>query len=384
MRYRINLKKIKEINWLEVLKQAKIWLRWRIMDTYILKKMIVSFFFSLGLLLIIIVVFDFSENVSKFMDNNYTTKEVIVGYYMNFIPYFINLFIPLFTFISVIWFTSQLTARNEIIAMLSSGINFYRLLLPYISGALILACFAFFMSNMIVPNSAQRLNEFKAKGMKKFSYAKSNLHIRNSANSYVFVQRWEIGNKKGIGFTYEELANDKITYKLTAENVYYIDSLQKWIINDYSIRKLSNLDHKVITGEQMDTVFNLLPKDFEQNVMIAEEMSYVELNQQIQAEKEKGSGLTKYFEIEKHTRLANSFGTIIMTLLGFTIASRKTQRGTGVHIFVGVALAFIFIFFQQISTVFSVSGGVSPVVGVWIPNLIFLAVCGVMVRFAQK
>ncbi len=268
--------------------------------------------------------------------------------------------------------------------MLSGGISFYRLLVPYFAGAFILSAFAFFMSNNIVPNSAEGLNNFKEKGMKKFAASNSSIHVRNDANSYVFLERWDINNQIGYGFTYEVISSQFISYKLSARDIAYNDSLKLWKLKDYTLRTVSNIEEKVVTGDVMDTTFNLTPLDFSQDVRIAEEMTFSELNAQIKTEREKGSGLMKFFVMEKNKRLANSLGTFIMTFLGFTIASRKTQRGTGVHIFFGVALAFIFIFFQQISTVFSASGAIPAALGVWIPNFIFMVVCVVMVCRAQK
>lgn len=359
-------------------------LRWRLLDTYILKKFLGSFFYSIALLMTIIVVFDVSENIQRFLDNEVPLSKVIFSYYLNFIPYFINLFIPLFTFISVIWFTSKLSQKNEIIAILGSGVNFYRLMLPYITGAVIIAVLAFAMSNFLIPHTNARLNAFKNEFFYKKSISNSNIHIKNSSNTYIFVERWEYETKTGQNFSYEKLGNQILAYKIKARTIRYDEENEKWILEDYIKRRVSDNGEIVERGRSMDTVFNITPQDLNKDVSVVETMTYNTLRNYIKEEKEKGSGFVKYYQIEQHKRMSNPLGTIIMTLLGLSVASRKTHRGIGVHLFIGMGMAFSFIFFQQVSDVFSVSGNLPPALGAWIPNLIFLVICIVMLRFTQK
>lgn len=357
---------------------------WKIIDTYILRKFLGSVVYAILLLMAIIVVFDLSENIQRFMSKNIPVNEIITGYYLNFIPYFINLFIPLFTFISVIWFTSKLSSNNEIISILGNGVNFFRFLVPYFAGAMIIMIISLIMANFIVPHTNENLNEFKYKYFGKQAISTTDLHIKNSANSYLYVQRWDRDNDLGYDFTYEEFDDSKIRLKIKAQMAAYDQKSKKWVLRYYLRREMVNDSEIVTSGKQMDTVFNVLPRNFSQDVFIAETMSYKELRSFIKEEKMRGSNLVSHFQIEQHKRIANSIGIFIMTFLGLSVSSRKNQRGVGVHIFMGMGLAFTFIFLQQVSTVFSVSGGLPPVLGTWIPNIIFLFITVLSLKMAQK
>lgn len=357
---------------------------WKILDTYVLGKFLSSFVFAITLLMTIIVVFDFSENVHRFLDNNISLSDIFTKYYLNFIPYFINLFIPLFTFISVIWFTSRMTNQNEIISILSGGVNYYRFLVPFLVGALIISSLAVVMSNELVPKTTERMNQFKENIMKKRSFPRTSVHVRNSTNSYIFVERWDKKKQEGFHFTYEVMGSQFVKTKIRAKSVTYNEKTKIWTLNNYSRRTIHAGKETVSTGDVLDTTFNIVPNDLAQDKKFSETMSYSELNEFITAEKIKGTGMAKYYIIEKHNRLANSLGTFIMTILGFCVASQKTRRGVGVHLFFGIGLAFTFVFFQQISNVFSISGSIPPGLGPWIPNIIFLIICGVLLRYSTK
>jgi len=357
---------------------------WKIVDTYIITKFFSSFFLSISLLMSIIIVFDFSENVHRFLNNNITFFDIVFGYYLNFIPYFINLFIPLFAFISTIWFTSRLSNRNEIVAILNGGVSFYRLMVPYLVGALLVALLAVVMSNVIVPKTNANLNAFKNLYSKRNMIPKTSFHARTSANSYVYVRRWNGAEMLGSSFTYEIIGNKSLDYKLFANEIQYDQETEKWILYNYMYRKINNGEEEIYSGERLDTVFNFLPEDFSQNEYSCELLTYGELNKLINNEIERGTGMAKFFIIEKHKRLANSFGSVMMIILGLSVAAQKTRRGTGVHLFLGLGFAFTFIFFQQVSTVFSLYGSVPPALGPWIPNIIFFIVCIIMIRFTMK
>ena len=194
---------------------------WKIIDGYLLRKMLGTVVFAITLLMTIVIVFDVSENIQRFMSHNISAKEVIVGYYFNFVPYFINLFIPLFTFISVIWFTSKLSSRNEIISIFDNGISFNRMLVPYITGAVIIMLVSLVLANFVVPKTNGKLNDFKYQYFGRKSIAATYLHIKNSKNSYVFVERWDKMEEMGYNFTYEEFDNNAIRLKISAQTVDY-------------------------------------------------------------------------------------------------------------------------------------------------------------------
>ena len=357
---------------------------WKILDSYILRKFLGSVVYAVTLLMTIVVVFDLSENIQRFMDRNIPVKEIITGYYFNFIPYFINLFIPLFTFISVIWFTSKLSSHNEIISILGNGVSFKRFLLPYLVGSIIIVLVSLILANFIVPRTNARLNEFKYENMGRQAVQTTYLHIKNSANSYIFVERWDRATQTGYYFTFEVFDEKYLKEKISAKSITFYDEKQVWTLNDYTRRRIVNGVEQMETGLTMDTVFNVKPINLNQDAFVSETMSYNELRTFIKEEKTRGSSLVAHYQIERHKRIANPLGIIILTFLGLSVSSRKTARGVGVHIFIGMGLAFTFVFLQQVSTVFSVSGGLPPVLGTWIPNLIFLVIMIYMLRFAQK
>jgi len=332
----------------------------------------------------IIVIFDFSENVSRFMDYKISWVDIIVKYYLNWIPAFFNLFIPLFAFMSTIWFTSKLSSNNEIVAILTGGVNFYRLLIPYLAGAICIAILAIFLSNVIVPKATLRFEAFKSQSMSRHTKTTTNFHIRNSSNTYIYFDRWNVKEQKGYTFSYDELGNSFVKYRLSAQEIVFDDSLKVWRLYNFTKRTTTHIGEKITTGISMDTVFNISPLNLSQDEEACETMTFGEILKYIRDDREKGGGMSKFYIIQAHKRIANSLGTIIMTLLGLSIAFRKNRRGIGVHLFFGIALGFTFIFLQQVSTVFSIYGNFSPALGTWMPNIIYTVICIFMVWSCQK
>lgn len=360
-------------------------LRWSIMDTYILVKFLGSVFYSIALLMTIIIVFDISEKIQSFMDNGVPLGIIITKYYFNFIPYFVNLFFPLFTFISVIWFTSKLSGRNEIISFFNGGISFYRFLYPYVVGALILCLLSLVMANFVVPKTNEGMYRFKEVYLQKHrNITSTNIHFKNSADSYVYVERWRKKDLQGDRFTYEVFGKDNLKCKIRAEHIVYNPEKNSWTLQSYLIRTIDENGESVKGGALKDTTFNFLPEDFNNDISVSETMSYRSLKKFIAKEKAKGSSLVKSYQIEQHKRLANPASIIVMTLLGLCVAARKTRRGIGVHIFVGLFFVFTFVFLQQVSTVFAVSEALSPAMAIWLPNLVYFAICAVMLVLTPK
>ena len=358
---------------------------WKIIDSYILWKMLGTVVFAITLLMTIVVVFDMSENIQRFLNHNVPWKEVVTGYYLNFIPYFINLFIPLFTFISVIWFTSKLSSRNEIISIFDNGISFNRMLVPYITGAFVIMILSLVLANFIVPHTNRKLNDFKYQYFGRRATSSTYLHIKNSKNSYIFVERWEKMEGVGYNFSYEEFDSSALRMKISAQTIDYDEDNKTWKLHRYTRRVITPDDEELIfRGDEFDTSFNISPVNLYQDISVSETMSYRELRQFIREEKLRCSSLLANYQIEQHKRLANPVGILIMTLLGVSVSCRKTTRGVGVHIFIGIGLAFSFIFLQQISTVFSVSGGLPPVLGTWIPNIIFAVITVILLKMTPK
>jgi len=357
----------------------------KILDLYIIRKFLGTFFYSIALLVVIVVIFDISENVQEFIDNKASISAILFQYYFNFIPYFVNLFSPLFTFISVIYFTSKLSGNNELIAILGSGITYKRLMAPYLVGALILAIISFALSNFVIPYTNKNMNEFKDKYIIKQVKSKDgDIHIKIATDTYVYVERWDNNQKKGTNFTLEMMNFDGVYYKLLSQNIQW-DSIKKsWTLNEYVKRYTYGMQERVLSGRKMDTLLNLTPKDF---VIIRDQMetmNYRQIRRYIKEQKAKGSDKVKFYEVEKHKRIAFPFATIILTIIGLTVAGRKTRGGLGIHLFIGLTLSFSFILFMQITTVFATFGSLPPLIAVWIPNIIYGLMCIYLIYKAPK
>lgn len=357
----------------------------KIIDYYIIKKFLGTFFYAISLLIIIVIIFDISENIDEFLKNNAPLKKIIFDYYLNFVPYFINLFIYLFTFISVVFFTSKLAANTEIIAFLNCGISFNRLLRPYLISAIFLAILSFYLSNFLIPRANENRREFKNEYMENLTKLKDqNIHLQISPGEFVYVKNFSIQLKVGFKFTLEKFANEKLIYKLSAERITWDTAKNLWQLDDYFIREFDGTKELFSKGESIDTSFALMPTDLYIQKEDYEIMNYWELNEKIISERLKGSETVKSYEVEKGKRLASPFATLVMTIIGVALSSRKIRGGIGMHLGLGLGIAFAFILFMQISTVFATLGNLSPLYAAWIPNLIFSVIGIILLKSAPK
>ncbi len=357
----------------------------KILDLYIIKKFLGTFFYAISLLILVVIVFDISENIDEFLDNDAPMDEIIINYYVNFIPYFINLFSFLFTFISVIFFTSKLASNTEIVAILSSGVSFYRLLRPYMISAIFLGLMSFYLSNFLIPKTNIKRRIFKDRYMEELTRGKDrNIHLQISPGEFIYLENYNMQSEYGYKFTMEKIIDQSLRYKLTADRIHW-DSINKsWTLYNYFIRKFTDSSENIITGRQLDTTFKLKPSDLIILKEDFEEMNYWQLRKKIADEKLKGSEEVKVYEMEKHNRISGPFATIILTLIGVALSSRKVRGGIGMHLGLGIALTFTFIMFMKISTVFAISGHLSPFLAAWIPNIIFGIIAAILIRLAPK
>lgn len=341
-------------------------------DKYILKKFLGTFFYAISLIILIIIVFDVSEKLDDFLQRDAPLKEIIFTFYLNWIPYMVNLFSPLFTFIAVIFFTSKMASDTEIVAILSSGVSFKRLLRPYFIAAALLAFLSLILGNFVIPHANKKRISFEEIYLKNPYYNMDvNIHRQISPGVFIYLEKYNNVENVGAKFALEKFTQSKLTYKLLAEDIRWDSIHARWQINNYFIREINNMTETTKTGSRIDTTFNFSPKDFGRKESKIETMNYAQLNSFISEEKMKGSGNIETYEIEKHKRIAFPFATFILTLIGVSLASRKIRGGIGLHIGLGLLISFSFILFMQVSTTFATSGLVAPVVAVWIPNLGF-------------
>ena len=331
------------------------------LDWYIIKKFLGTFFFALALILLIVIVFDISEKIDDFLEHEVSIKSIIFDYYFNFIPYFGNLFSPLFIFISVIFFTSKMAGDTEIIAILNSGMSFKRLLKPFIISAVILGALSFILGNFIIPPSNSERIDFTNKYLKNKRYSRAkNIHMQILPGQYMYMESFNSKREIGYKFTLENFNDGKLTSKLKSDYIQFDSLNQKWTIHKYEIREFYKDGEQLSSGNKIDTTLNLHPTDFTKRTSLVETMNLFELNKYIKEEEMKGSEQLVYHKIEKHKRIAFPFASIILTLIAVSIASRKTRGGIGIHLGIGILIAFTYILFMQVSTTFATNSNLSP------------------------
>ncbi len=355
-------------------------------DWYIIKKFLGTYFFAIALVISIAVVFDYTEKMDRFMSNNAPWDAIIFDYYLNFIPYFANLFSALFVFIAVIFFTSKLAENSEIIAMLSTGMSFQRLMKPYMISAGIIAASTFLLGGYIIPKGSAARLEFENQYYKKRKQSTArNIQLQISEGVIVYIDRYSDYNKTGYRFMMDKFEGKKLVSHLTARSIEYdTTAVNMWTIRDYNVREFEGLHEKIYKGEKIDTLLTMEPSDFLSFKNKQEMMTNPELRQYIEKQKRRGFANIKEFEIEYHKRIAMSFAAFILTIIGASLSSRKTKGGMGLHLGIGLALSFSYILFQTIAGTFAISGGASPMVAMWLPNILYLFIALYLYKKAPR
>ncbi len=355
------------------------------LDFYIIRKFLGTFFYAISLLILIVIIFDISEKIDEFLEGYATLNEILFDYYLNFIPYFVNLFSYLFTFIAVIYFTSKMAYNSEIVAILSSGISFRRFLMPYLISAVFLGLLSFYLANFLIPRTNKRMMAFEKTYLKSpYRNVDRDIHMQVKPGTFVYMERYDNVSNTGYKFALEEFRDNQLVYKLNSTRILW-DSVQgTWSIQDYVIRKIDGQEERIIKGKELDTLINMYPHEFTFILDDMKTMNFMELNDFIDKERLKGSTLIKEYEVEKQKRIAFPFATIILTVIGVSISSRKVRGGIGMHLGFGLALTFTFIMFQQVTTVFATRGNLAPWLSVWIPNLIYGVLGLYLLKLAPK
>ena len=353
-------------------------------DTYIIKKFLGTFFFSIVLILSIAVIFDLTEKLDEFFDNNAPVRAIIFDYYLNFIPFYMNMFTPLFTFISVIFFTSKMAANSEIVAMLASGISFRRLMKPYFLSAALICLMSFFLGGYVIPRSNEKLLAFENDYIKKFKtdYAR-NIQMEIEPGVIMYIERFEKTQNKGYRFSLEKFEGKILTSRLTAETISW-DTLYNWKLSEYLLRNFDGMHESITKGFSMDTIIKVQPEEFFITSKESAQLNNRELREHLERLKNRGIGNTQAFEDEYHKRFSMPLAAFIMTLIGVSLSSRKVKGGIGLHLGIGLALSALYILFSTMSSSFSVSGVMSPFLAVWLPNIIFLIIGAYLYHTAPK
>ena len=340
-------------------------------DWYIIKKFIGTYIFAIILVIAITVMFDVNNKIDNFIRSEAPTKAILFDYYLNFIPYFINLFSPLFVFISVIFFTSKLADNSEIIAMLSSGISFKRLMRPYMISAALIALVTFVSNSYIIPPANVTRIEFENQYIRnKKNVYSSHIQLEVEPNVIAYFDRFDAEVNTGYLFSLERFEEKELVSRLTAQRIVW-DSAYHWTIKDYMVRDFVGLKEEIRFGEVIDTILTITPADFMISINDCEQMTTPKLKTYIDRQKKRGIGNIQLFEIEYHKRYAMTFAAFILTVIGASLSSRKVKGGMGLHIGMGLLLSFSYILFMQVSSSFAVSNLVSPFIAVWLPNITY-------------
>ena len=358
----------------------------RIIDKYILKRFLTSFVFVVLIIMAVIVIIDVTEKIDDFNEHAELTLEMIIKqYYLNFIAFIANMITPLTTFIATVFVTAKMAGHTEIIAILSSGVSFRRMLLPYFIGACIIAAFSFVMIGWVIPKSNKERVQFEIDYTRnKFYYNQRHTHIQVAPNVYLYIETYNNQLDQGHKFTLERFEGTSLKEKLTARRIQWLDSLQKWRVTNWQHRVIDSLTESIEEGQRMDTVLAIHPKEFKSDYRNFDGMTLDELNEHIETLKMRGASNVEIYEVEKYTRYSAPFAVLILTFMGVIVSARKSRGGTGLQIALGFFLSFIYILFFILSKSIAEAGSIHPALSVWIPNLTFMVISGFMYRYIPR
>lgn len=346
----------------------------KLLDVFILKKFLGTYFFATILILAVVSMFDITEKLDAFLSA--PLSETIFDYFMSFLPYFANQLAPLFTFIAVIFFTTKLAGNSEIIAILSSGVSFNRFLRPYMIGAGVIALMIFALSNYIIPPTNVKRIDYTNKYVKNKKVTTGlDIQLMARPGEVVYIGRFENNTKTGYRFSLDKFNGKELTSRMTAQTITY-DSTRNyhWTVHNYMIRDFDGMKESIRRGERLDTIIPIEPRDFLISVNDQETLTTPQLSEFIEKQKNRGVANIKAFEIEKERRYAVAAAAFILTLIGVSLSAKKTKGGMGINIGIGLLLSFSYILFSTVTSQFAISGLTSPWVAMWIPNFVYLAI----------
>lgn len=358
------------------------------LDWYIIRKFIGTYIFSIVLIISIALVFDFNENLSKFTKYHAPWRAIVFDYYANFIPYYSNLFSPLFVFIAVIFFTSKLAGNSEIIAMLSSGVSFRRLMRPYMISCVLIASVTFYLNSFVIPHGTVIRQNFESlyRNSKKNTSAE-NVQLQVGKGTVAYIQHYDDRYKRGYGFSLDKFEGKKLVSHMTAMEIQYdtiADAKYHWKATNWKTRTLVGLHERIVTGDVKDTVILMEPTDLVYSKGQQETFTSPELLDYISKQTSRGSGNVVQYEVEFHKRIAMSFSSFILTIIGLSLSARKRKGGMGLYLGIGLGLSFGYIMLQTVSSTFAINAGTPPVLAAWIPNLIFAFIAYFCYRHAPR
>lgn len=346
-----------------------------LLDWYIIKKFVGTYIFSIILIITIAIVFDFNENLSKFTQYHAPWRSIIFDYYANFIPYYSNLFSPLFVFIAVIYFTSKLAGNSEIIAMMATGMSFRRLLRPYMFSCVLIAATTYYLNAYVIPNGTVIRQQFENRYRKnRRDISAENVQLRINKNTVAYIQHYDSQTKRGFGFSLDQFKDKKLVVHMTASTAQYdtiSESKYHWKLTNWKIRTLNGLRENIKSGSVKDTMLMMEPADLVYSKGQQETFTSPELKRYITKQASRGSANVKQYQVEYHKRIAMSFASFILTIIGASLSARKRKGGMGLYLGIGLGLSFAYIMLQTVSSSFATQADAPPMLAAWIPNILF-------------
>ncbi len=346
----------------------------RILDRYIIGKFLSTYFFAIAMIIVIVVIFDYAEKLDDFTQFKAPFKEVVMDYYVNFIPFFVNQFSGLFTFIAVIFFTSKMAYKTEIVAMLSSGMSFKRLMWPYFVGAVIISTLSLTLNLWVIPEAQKTRIEFESQYLARKRNTTYDKHIYRQIEPGLFLY---LRNYNALGkssfMALEQYEDGAMVASLEAGAANLNEETMRWEATRYTTRTFDSLRNETFTQHRnLDTLINIDRTELGKVNELIKTMPIDELNEFLDQQKAKGSDSIKIIEVERHARFSYPLATFILTLIGVSVSSRKVRGGTGLHIGIGITLCFSYILFTRFFEEFAKSGSMSTGLAVWLPNIIYL------------
>ncbi len=344
----------------------------KIIDWYIIKKYLGTFIFTMAIFTVIIVIFDVSEKLDDFLKHEAPISGILFSYYAGFIPYYLNFLSPLINFIAVIFFTAKMADQTEIVPILSSGVSFKRFLWPYLISSTVIFIITLVFNLFIIPETNELKIDFENVYINpKSDNSKMYTHMQIDKNSYVYIENFDNNQKIGYKFSLEKFEGYDLKEKLIADKITWDSLKSKWTIENYSIRKIDGLKESMVSGLKMDTTLDMRPKDFEVYDNIYQAMNMRELNERIEKEETRGTGVMVDLKLEKYQRFIYPLSAYVLTLMGVSLSSRKVRGGVGLPLGIGIFLSFAYILFIRFSSMFALKGGLPPLIAVLIPNIFF-------------
>lgn len=354
-------------------------------DLYIIRKFLGTFAFGIFLFILIAVVIDLTEKIDDIIEDNIPIYKVIFDYYTNFIPYITALLTPLFIFITVIFFTSRMASNLEIIAILGNGVSYYRMLVPYMIAASILAFMLYYANHWLIPQANMDRIKFENKYMYTADhFNERNLHMQIDTGKFIYMKTYDHDDSIGYHVTLERIKNGRLLSKLRAKRLKWNGNKENWTLQNYYVRDFQRGNQQIISGGSKDTALNLYPSNISRERKIKEAMPTNQLLDLIEQKRQRGTQGIEFLQVERYRRTADAFAIFILTLIGVSIASRKVKGGIGLHIVIGLIIAAGFIVFSRFFTTFSTNGNLDPILGTWFPNIIFSLLAIILIRFAPK